>query len=407
MTLLSRSSLLWPLVGVCCLWFAQTGFGGSNPQAIQAFAGANNSFALELYAKLKEQEGNLFCSPYSISSALAMLYVGARGDTKTQMQSVLHFDPDQESLGQHFKTMTSALLSKKRKSDMEFSVANAVWVRKDKPILKEYLKVVKQNWGAAAQSVDFRSAPEKSRKTINAWVEKQTRGLFKELLGPSTIDNMTRVVLTNAVYFKAAWQESFNKADTKEAPFKLLSGEKTPVAMMNQMASFPYMETGEFQALELPYRGSELSMIVLLPKKLDGLPELEKSFTRENLGGWLEKLKTQQVAVTLPKFQLSHKIALPEVLKSMGLTGVFSAPPADFSGIDGTKDLFPTAVVHEAAVDVSEKGTEAAAATGVVVGPTSISRPIEFRADHPFIFFIRDNATKTIVFLGRLVSPEK
>jgi len=395
----------------------------------QAIVAGNNKFALELYAKLRTQEGNLFFSPYSISTALAMAYAGAAGQTETQMAKVLHFPvlcepnvpsapvPDQKRFHFEFGKIIKDLNARGEKGGYELRVANALWGQKGYGFLEEFLQLIKTNYGGEVNEVDFVIAAEPARKTINAWVEKQTNNKIKNLIAPGVLNHLTRLVLTNAIYFKGNWARQFEKDKTKDAPFTLLNGEKLDVPMMNQTAEFNYMETDDFQALELPYVDDELSMIILLPKQAacapgDGVTDLEKTLTTGSLSQWLAKLRKRKVIVSVPKFKMTSQFSLSGVLKSMGMTDAFSAK-ADFSGINACapgsrKDLFISAVIHKAYVDVNEEGTEAAAATGVVMGITSVG-PTEipvFRADHPFIFLIRDNRSGCILFIGRTINPK-
>jgi len=380
----------------------------------------NNEFAFELYAKLRNKEGNLFFSPYSISTALALAYSGARGQTESQMAGVLHFPviakpgtelsstliPDRQQFASAFAGIIKDLNSRGEKGGYELRVANALWGQKNYGFLEEYLKLVKTNYDGQLNEVDFIRATEAARKTINRWVEKKTNNKIKNLIQKGVLDSMTRLVLTNAIYFKGNWARQFKEDNTREAPFTLADGKKVDAAMMNQTAEFRYMETDSFQGIELPYVDDELSMIILLPKETDGLDEFEKTLTAENLSKWLNKLYKREVVVSVPKFKMISQFSLASVLKSMGMTDAFSSK-ADFSEINGKRDLLISAVIHKAYVDVNEEGTEAAAATGVTIKLTSIgpSRTPIFRADHPFMFLIRDNHTNSILFIGRVMNP--
>jgi len=391
---------------------------GANKELITA---ANNAFALELYAKLRDQEGNLFLSPYSISTAIAMTYAGARGETASQMAKVLHFPVgavvgpesppmvmDAPQFASTFGQIMKDLNKRGRKGAYTLTVANALWGQKGFGFLKEFLKFIETNYGGRLREVDFVAATEASRKTINVWVEKQTKDKIKDLIPPGVLDSMTRLVLTNAIYFKGNWARQFKESRTKDAPFTLADGNEIQAPMMNQTGQFGYMETETFQALELPYVDDELSMIILLPKAHDGLGELEKTLTAENLSQWLTKLFRREVIVSIPKFKATSQFSLASVLASMGMKDAFTQD-ADFSGMDGKKDLFISAVIHKAYVDVNEEGTEAAAATGVTMKLTSMG-PTEtpvFRADHPFLFLIRDNHSASILFIGRLMNPKQ
>jgi serpin B len=380
----------------------------------------NNRFAVELYAKLREQKGNLFLSPYSVSAALAMTCAGARGETEAQMAKVLHFPSvlaekgsssgvdNQKQFHSVFGAIIKDLNARGEKGKYELSVADALWGQKDCGFLAEFLEIVKSNYGGGFGEVDFVQATEDARQTINAWVEKETRDKIKNLIGEGVLTPLTRLVLTNAIYFKGNWASQFKKEKTEDAPFTLVSGEKVDTPMMNQTEQFSYMETEDFQGIEMPYVNNELSMIIFLPKRTDGLAEFEKKFTAENLSQWLARLRKREVIVSVPKFKETCQFSLADVLRQMGMTDAFVPAAADFSGMNGKKELFISAVIHKAFVEVNEKGTEAAAATGVVVGLTAIG-PKEipvFRADHPFLFLIRDNDSGSLLFIGRMMNPK-
>jgi serine protease inhibitor len=368
----------------------------------------NNAFALDLYAELKDRDGNLFFSPHSISTALAMTYAGARGSTEKQMAEVLHFDLEQKRLHPAFRELLDQLETGEGERGYQLSVANALWGQKGYEFLEKFLNLTKENYGAGLSELDFIGATETARQTINSWVEKETEDKIKELIKPGVLDQMTRLVLTNAIYFKGFWESQFEEEMTRPAPFTLVSGEKVQVPTMHRTADFKYAEAEDFQALELPYKGGDLSMTIFLPKETDGLAALEQSLTAEKLATWLSTLEEQEVIVALPKFRMTSEFSLAEVLKSMGMTDAFDVKEADLSGMTGKKDLFITAVLHKAFVEVNEEGTEAAAATGVVVALKSAppSQPV-FRADHPFLFLIRDLRSNSILFLGRVMDPRE
>jgi len=366
----------------------------------------NNAFALDLYAELKQRDGNLFFSPHSISTALAMTYAGARGNTAEQMAKVLHFDLEQKRLHPTFRELLDQLSARQAEQGYQLSVANALWGQKGYSFLDKFLDLTKENYGAGLNEVDFVGATETARKTINSWVEKETEEKIKELIKPGVLDRLTRLVLTNAIYFKGFWESQFEEEMTYPAPFTLMSGEKVQVPTMHRTADFKYAEADDFQALELPYKGGDLSMTIFLPKETDGLAALEQSLTAEKLASWRSTLEEQEVIVALPKFKMTSEFSLAEVLKSMGMTDAFDQHNADLSGMTGKRDLFITAVLHKAFVEVNEEGTEAAAATGVVVALKSAppSQPV-FRADHPFLFLIRDSRSNSILFIGRVMNP--
>ncbi len=367
-----------------------------------ALIGGNNDFALSLYAQIKGGDGNLFFSPVSVSTALAMTYGGARGQTASQMADVLRFDLPPDRLHAAFGTLQKDWLGERDDRPYQLSVANALWVQQGMTLLETFLELARANYGAGPNEVDFRTAAEHARQTINGWIERQTEGRIKDLLKPGVVDAATRLVLTNAIYFKGTWKYQFDAAKSAEAPFTVGPGKQVEVPMMRQKGQFRIGGAGGVQLLELPYEGGDLSMVVLLPREVDGLNELEASLTAERIDRWLETMREREVMVFLPRFELTAEFELAEVLAAMGMTDAFGSA-ADFSGIDGTRTLFISNVVHKAFVSVDEQGTEAAAATGVVMKRTAM--PPTFRADHPFVFVIRHNQTGSLLFVGRVVNP--
>jgi serpin B len=385
-------------------------------------AEGNNRFALQLYQKLHDEKGNLFLSPYSISTALAMTYAGAHGATEEQMARTLCLPVSKEiveklkagqapmspeQLAQVFGRTIQDLNKRGGGDKYELRIANALWGQTDYEFLPAFVGLVEKQYGGALRNVDFVAAAEQARQTINAWVARQTNDKIRDLIAPGTLDAMTRLVLTNAIYFKGNWASQFEKDRTQDQPFTLLDETKTQVPMMNQETRFGYAETDALQALEMPYKGEELSMVILLPKKMDGIKGIEQELTGESFSKWLAPIRRRRVVVSVPKFKMTSKFSLARVLQSMGMTDAFTEK-ADFSGMTGKRDLFLSAVIHQAYVDVNEEGTEAAAATGVVVGVTSVGpneTPV-FRADHPFLFLIRDRTTGSLLFLGRVLNPQ-
>lgn len=371
---------------------------------VKEVAQATNKFAFDLYKQLRSGQDNLFFSPTSLSTALAMTYAGAEGKTEQQMAQVLHFDQEEQQLHDGFGTFAKILNSHAK--GYQLSMANRLWGQKTYPFQPEYLKLTQQVYGAELAQVDFAQS-EKTRQEINAWVEKQTNGKIEDLIPSGVLNSMTRLVLTNAIYFKGTWAEEFSKKATQEAPFHVSPGKQVQVPMMHQTEKFPYAETDNLQILELPYGGDDLSMIVLLPKQKNGLTDLENSLSDENLQTWAKGLRKREVQVYLPKFKMTSEFRLGDVLRVMGMALPFS-PQADFSGISSAEKLMISEVVHKAFVDVNEEGTEAAAATGVIVRATAAipQEPLVFRADHPFAFLIRENRTGAVLFLGRVMNPQ-
>ena len=367
----------------------------------------NTEFALSLYAQLHSQQGNLFFSPLSLSTALAMTYGGARGQTAEQMATVLHFPAEQQQLPPVFATLSKDLHADSETPGYQLHVANALWGQKGYHFRQDFLSTTKTYYGAGLNEVDFQTAAEETRKTINAWVEQQTKDKIKDLIPLGALNELTRLVLTNAIYFKGDWLLPFMKSLTKEEDFKVATDRQVTVPMLHQTGFFKYFDGGNFQALELPYVENKLSMVVFLPKKVDGLAEFEQSLTAQNLMKWLPQLQQHEVVVTLPKFRVTAEFTLNKTLSSMGMPLAFSPHAADFSGMSEEKDLYLSAVIHKAYVDVNEEGTEAAAATGIVTRTMSAGPPPStFHADHPFVFLIRDNSSGSLLFLGRLVQPQ-
>jgi len=367
-----------------------------NISTIRDFVNANNQFALELYLELKDEKDNIFFSPYSISTALAMTYEGARGQTAKEIQSVFHF-PENDSIR---RPSVAAIYNQLNKKDAKYNIstANALWIQKDYQILNEYIGTIEKYYFGKAANVDFKGATEEARQTINNWVENKTNNKIKDLFPKGSLMPLTRLVLTNAIYFKGNWVKQFDKKETREEDFRVSPNITVKVPMMRRTnTKFNYTGTEELQILEMPYEGEELSMLVLLPK--NNIKSLEKSLTLERLNEWKGRLREEEVNVFMPKFTFTTKYTLNENLMKMGMPTAFSGA-ADFSGINGRKDLFIDKVIHQAFVDVNEEGTEAAAATGVAMAD---SMPPIFKADHPFIFIIQERGTGSILFLGRVV----
>ncbi len=405
MKILALAVLLW-LIGEMSMsgWAAEQA-----PPAVVDKAPVvqgNTDFGLSLYAQLRSQEGNLFFSPLSLSLALAMTYAGARGQTAEQLAAVLHFPADQQQLHPAIAALSKDLHADRDTQGYQLSVANALWGQKGSRFREDFLTTTKTYYSAGLNEVDFRTAAEDARQTINAWVAQQTKDKIKDLIAPGVLDASTRLVLTNAIYFKGEWVSRFMKAQTKKEEFKVSADRQVTVPLMQQTGFFKYFEGDNFQALELPYVGGTLSMVVLLPKKADGLAEFEHSLTAQNLSTWLPQLQQHEVVVTLPKFKVTAALTLNEALSRLGMPLAFSAA-ADFSGTSEEEALYISAVIHQAYVKVNEEGTEAAAATAGVMRNLSASLPPAiFRADHPFVFLIRDNSSGSILFLGRLVQPQ-
>jgi serpin B len=376
---------------------------------LDELARSNQEFAFDLYQALADGDGNLFFSPYSISLALAMTYAGAMGETEREMAETLHFTLSQERLHEALNALDILLESRGEAMDDEeggfrLNIANAIWGQEGYEFLDEFLDILAENYGAGLRLLDYAGDPEGSRQIINDWVSDQTEGKIKDLIPPGVIDAMTRLVLANAIYFKAGWMHKFEEGDTTDGAFNLLDGSQVQVPMMRQDESFQYTQGSGFQAIELPYAGNEMAMIIILPESGE-FTSFEGSLSAEVLDQVITDLEMTSLTLTMPKFEFESEFGLSKTLKEMGMPSAFGAD-ADFSGMDGTRDLYIQDVIHKAFIAVDETGTEAAAATAVIVAEMGIMLPeVEMTIDSPFIFAIRDLQTGSILFLGRVMDP--
>ncbi|KAM7390750.1 hypothetical protein PAMA_008781 [Pampus argenteus] len=412
---------------------------------------ANTDFSLALLKKLSDDDNtaNIFFSPFSISSALAMVLLGARGNTATQMSEVLCFTevetPQQAGAQQMqmqmqmqqqvqstlplnllkvcLKTQTfqddvhtsfSQLLSELNKPDAPYalSVANRLYGEQSYQFVEEFLAETRKHYNAELESVDFKSSAEAARVNINSWVEKNTQGKIKDLLVQDVVDDTTRLVLVNAIYFKGTWNMQFMEDFTVDAQFRINKNDTKPVKMMCQQSKFPlaFIAEANCQILEMPYKGKDLSMLIFLPNDIEddatGLEKLEKQLNYEKFTEWThpDMMSETEVEVQVPRFKMEETYDLKDVLTSMGMVDAFDETTSDFSGMSPANDLVLSKVVHKAFVEVNEEGTEAAAATGASM--SNFMMPPAFTADHPFLFFIRHNSSMSVLFAGRYCSPE-
>uniref|UniRef100_A0A668AQI3 Leukocyte elastase inhibitor n=1 Tax=Myripristis murdjan TaxID=586833 RepID=A0A668AQI3_9TELE len=379
---------------------------------------ANTAFCLALFKQLDEDKksSNIFYSPLSISSALAMVMLGARANTATQMSEILsvHSLPSPDDVHVKFSKLIKEL--NKAGAPYSLSLANRLYGDKSYRFVKVCMSVhLYKHYDAKLKSVDFKTSAETARININNWVEKQTQDKIKDLLAPGVVDSMTRLVLVNAIYFKGNWDRKFDANLTKDAQFKLNKNENKPVKMMYQKAEFPltYIREVNCQILELPYKGKDLSMLIFLPNEMEddttGLEKLEKELTYEKFVEWTQPhmMYTKEVQVGLPRFKMEESYNLKDILTRMGMVDAFDVRMSDFSGMSPANDLVLSQVVHKAFVEVNEEGTEAAAATAIrkVYCSARIPAIPRFIADHPFLFFIRHKPSMSVLFAGRFCSP--
>ncbi|ASJ03409.1 hypothetical protein A3L09_09130 [Thermococcus profundus] len=367
-------------------------------------AAGEDTFAVEFYKEIAKGEGNVLFSPYSIHTALAMTYEGVRGRTAGEMRSILHLPEDRSERLSGFRKLITDLNPQNGPYSLE--TANALWIQKDHPLKKSYVSIIKKYYLGTAEELDFSGDPEKAADTINRWTEEHTHGKIKDLVSPDSVRN-SRFVLTNAVYMSGRWVHPFEPELTANETFHTPSGDIT-VEMMHTAGVFNYTEVGGVQVLELPYRGGRVSMVVFLPRGVDGYRKLDGNMSVDYILDALGSMKPENVSVSIPKFEMSTEYKLKETLRRMGMVDAFTEG-ADFSGMSDER-LFISDVIHKAYIKVAENGTEAAAATAVIgyaSAPVITREPkfIEFRADHPFAFIIVDKETKEILFMGRLVNP--
>lgn len=376
---------------------------------------ANNAFALDLYGAVKDGGDNVFFSPYSISVALWMTYAGARAETAAQMKRVLHLETGNL---QPYRGLSNALApplvgdsyarDENKVPAYRLSVANALWGQQGYPIKAGFRHDLRRVFGAPLQRIDFRDTAA-ARKAINDWVAKNTRDKIKDIVPPGLPDPETRLTLANAIHFKANWKDTFSERATKEADFTRLDGTSVTAKLMRDVDHYAYADLGEAHAVELPYKGDVTSMVVFLPKKRGDLAALETALCAGRLAGWETKLASRRVDLELPKFEFTWAKELGETLKAMGMPLAFDGDKADFSGMTEAEKIWIGAVLHKAFIAVDEEGTEAAAATLVMLAGRAApsAEPVVVHADHPFVFLIRHRPTGTVLFMGRVTDPTR
>lgn len=397
----------WALI--LLLLLALPGLTAAAPSDSSALAEGNNRFALALHQRMQAAQptANVFYSPFSVSNALVMTYAGSRGETEKQMAAALQFAGPQDALHRDFSALLAALNGGKEKG-YRLEIANALWGQQGYSFEKPFLELTDRYYQGSFQTLDFAGDTENSRRAINQWVEQRTDNKIKELLKQGDLSYLTRLVLTNAVYFKGDWQKPFRADRTHEQPFRLGDGRTVNAPLMTQSDSFAYAEREGLQLLELPYVGGDLAMLVLLPN--GSAADLVAALSTEQLRELRAQLTLRQVEVTLPKFKFATRYYLDSdaLLPALGMRDAFDQQRADFSGINGRRDLAISHVIHQAMIEVNEQGSEAAASTAVVIGLKSMPmHPTEFRADHPFLFLIVHKPTDSILFMGTVNDPGK
>ncbi len=380
---------------------------------VRLLAAGNAAFALDLYAALRGQPGNLFFSPHSIAQALAMTYAGAAGETERQMREVLRFDLLDERVHPAWNALDLALASRAEDlghaegTGFTLHTANALWGQTGYAFRAEFLDTLAAHYDAGMRLVDYVSAAEEARQTINAWVSEETEGRIQDLIPEGALNEITRLVLTNATYFYASWQDPFRVENTSDGKFFALDGDEVWVSMMRRQGHYRYVHSAGYRAIEIPYIGNALVMTVIVPDA-DRFEAFQAGLDAEQLQAIVGSLDTSElVDLAFPRFRCESAFSLGETLQALGMTDAFAYGPANFAGMDGTRDLFISDVVHKAFVDVNEEGTEAAAATAVIVaaGAAAPSRPVNMTIDRPFIYLIRDRGTGEVLFIGRVLNP--
>jgi serpin B len=376
---------------------------GATAASVEATVEGYNGFAFDLYSRYSAGDGNILFSPYSISTALSMTYEGARGETADEMEAVFGFleNPSERlpSVARIYNTLNDV------EREYALHTVNALWVQQEYPVLEEYVEAIVGYYGGDVNALDFVADPEESRVTINEWVEERTNDRIKDLFPSGSIDGDVRLVLTNAIYFKGDWLYEFNEDATSEEEFHVSPTTTVTVDMMSlRDETFNYVETDDLQILELPYTGEDVSMLILLPRE-GYMGEVEAQLSAESLGEWIGLMEATDVNVQLPRFTFETKYFMMDDLAEMGMPTAFTGA-ADFSGMNAEDQLYIDMVIHQAFIEVNEKGTEAAAATGVSMRLSAAAPPQTiFNADHPFVFLIRDVDTGLIMFMGRVSDP--
>lgn len=370
-------------------------------------AQGNNTLAFEIYKKVAVSGENIFLSPFSTSTALAMTYLGARGETAEEMAKVLHFNTNQDAFHNDYKKLIDRISELGERKDVALKTANSLWLQKRYRIKSSFLDDAEKYYGPKVNLVNFRET-EDARNQINTWTSDNTEGKIKELLKPGLLDPLTRLVLVNAIYFKGSWAHPFDAKETRDYPFYLYPDNVIQTPTMSSKKNFSFYKDEDIKMVALPYKGGDISLIAVLPHDIRGIDKLEEHITAEMFEKWYGKLESKEVILKLPRFKIRTAKSLTGPLKQLGLSTPFSQN-ADFTGMTRKKELYISDVVHEAFVDVNEKGTEAAAATAVAMRAYALppDQTEEFIANHPFMFFIYDSTSKSILFMGKVADPTR
>ncbi|XP_072461117.1 serpin B6-like [Notamacropus eugenii] len=373
------------------------------------FSEATNTFTLNVFKKISEEEDpsqNVFYAPLSLYCALAMVLDGAKGDTAAQIRKVLSLNKDADV---HQSFLSFLEEANKSGSQCLLRIANQLFGEKTFDFISSFKESCQKFYHSNMEELDFANAPEEGRKHINKWVEEKTEGKIAELLANDSINSLTALVLVNAIYFKGKWEKQFDKSRTREEIFKISKEKQKPVQMMFQTSTFRMTYIGEVftKILVLPYVGGQMDMVILLPDENTGLKMLEKGLTSEKLSDWLnpEMMDEMEVEVFLPRFKLEEYLDMKFILQKLGMADAFDGFMADFSGMSARKGLCLSKVIHKAFVEVNEEGTEAACATAAIIMLRCATITPQFIVDHPFLFLIRDNSSKNILFWGKVISP--
>jgi len=373
---------------------------------LSAVADSNNQFAFDFYRSINaSDEGkNIFVSPFSVSTALAMTFEGSRGDTQKQMAGVLHFNLPDADRQAGFSALLAEINGGQAKH-YKLEVANALWGQKEYRFEPSFTWTIGKFYGGGFYAVDFVGDKAGSVHKINSWVEDKTAGKIKDLVHPGDVNELTRLILTNAIYFKGSWAAPFEKIATRTEPFHISATATVQAPMMHRSGQFRYAKGDALTAIELPYAGNEMLMIAILPS--GDIDQLGESLSTEEIDRLRKEMRAEEVDVFLPRFKIEARSLLKDKLSKLGMPDAFDKTVADFSGITGNKTLYLSSVIHQAMIEVNEEGSEAAAATAVVIQTMMVHAPskLAFRADRPFIFMIVHNPSGSILFMGRLSNP--